>query len=353
MTPSERFRAALRRRVPDRVPLMDGFPWPEAVDRWRREGLGEDTSPAEALELDTVTGAWLPADLGFEVRVLEETDRYKIEIDANGVTTKIWKDHYATPLQLDFAIKTYDDWKRHRHRLDVERFPPDEEVVRASQDACAAGAFHFLTINEPVWFALRLLGHENCLEWMLMEPAFVADIVAAATDFGLAQAERLLAAGGAFSCMWLWSDLCYKNGMLYSPTVHRQLFLEYHRRIKTWCERHDLPIVFHCDGLVRDFIPLLIEAGIDCIQPLEARCGNDVRVYKREYGRDIAFFGNIDMDVVATGDRGRIEREVVTKIEAAKADGGYLHCSDHSVPPTVSWDSYRLWHDLARKHADY
>jgi len=353
MTASERFRTALRRGVPDRIPLAPGFPWPDAIERWQREGLGEGATVEDVLGLDAVTGAWLPADLGFETRVLDETDEYKIEIDANGVTTKSWKDHYATPVQLAFAIKTYDDWKRHRHRLDVDRFPPTDDVIQASKDAHAAGTFHYLTVTEPIWFALRLLGHENCLEWMLMDPAFVEDIVASATDFGLAQAERHLAAGGRFSCLWLWSDLCYKNGMLYSPAIHRRLFLKHHRRIKAWCEGHDLPIVFHCDGLVRDFIPLLIEAGIDCIQPLEARCGNDVRVYKREYGNDIAFFGNIDMDVLARGDRSEIEHEVASKIEAAKVDGGYLHCSDHSVPPTVSWDTYRFWQDLAKKHAEY
>ena len=55
---------------------------------------------------------------------------------------------------------------------------------------------------------------------------------------------------------------------------------------------------------------------------------------------------------LARGGRGQIEHEVVTKIEAAKVDGGYLHCSDHSVPPTVSWDDYRFWQELAREHAD-
>jgi len=59
------------------------------------------------------------------------------------------------------------------------------------------------------------------------------------------------------------------------------------------------------------------------------------------------------MDVLATEDRELIAREVTTKVEAARPGGGYIHQSDHSVPPTVSYDSYRFWMDLARELGDY
>ncbi|MBU0715474.1 MAG: hypothetical protein KJ964_08975, partial [Verrucomicrobia bacterium] len=93
--------------------------------------------------------------------------------------------------------------------------------------------------------------------------------------------------------------------------------------------------------------------GFDCIQPLEARAGNDVRKLKKEYGSDIAFFGNINMDVLARGIAREIEAEVVSKVMVAKEGGGYIFHSDHSVPPTVSFESYRLAVDLARKHGGY
>jgi hypothetical protein len=40
MTPQERVRTAIARKVPDRVPIMDG-PWWATVRRWEREGLPE------------------------------------------------------------------------------------------------------------------------------------------------------------------------------------------------------------------------------------------------------------------------------------------------------------------------
>jgi len=63
----------------------------------------------------------------------------------------------------------------------------------------------------------------------------------------------------------------------------------------------------------------------------------------------LSFFGNIDMDVLATGDRAAIRHEVTSKIRAASPGGGYIHQSDHSVPPTVSYAAYCYWMDLARE----
>ena len=59
------------------------------------------------------------------------------------------------------------------------------------------------------------------------------------------------------------------------------------------------------------------------------------------------------MDGLVRGVKAEITHEVVSKVEAAKPGGGYIFHSDHSVPPTVSFDSYRLAVDLAKAHGAY
>jgi uroporphyrinogen decarboxylase len=100
---------------------------------------------------------------------------------------------------------------------------------------------------------------------------------------------------------------------------------------------------------VRKFIPLLIETGFDCVQPLEARQGNDVRDLKGRFGSQIALFGNISADVMSQT-KAAIEEEVSTKVEAAKGGGGYIFHSDHSVPPLISFDNYCFVMEQAKKH---
>jgi uroporphyrinogen decarboxylase len=99
-------------------------------------------------------------------------------------------------------------------------------------------------------------------------------------------------------------------------------------------------------------IPKLIEAGFAAIQPLEAKCGQDVRVLKERFGNKITFFGNIDIRKLS-GTKQEIEDEISSKLPIAMKGGGYIFHSDHSVPPTVSFDNYRYAIELLEKYGRY
>ena len=113
-----------------------------------------------------------------------------------------------------------------------------------------------------------------------------------------------------------------------------------------------MKVIYHSDGNVGELLPLLIEAGIDCIQPMEARAGNDVVEYSRLYGGRISFIGNINADVLAS-DKESILAEISRKITGVKDTNRYLFHSDHSVPPTVSFENYSYAIQLAKKFGKY
>lgn len=349
----ERFRTTLRRRQPDRLPRAEICFWPETLARWRREGLPEGVSPAEFFELDQITHLGFDNSLRLPSERLEETTDWVLERDADGVVHKRWLNSYAPPSEVDFLIKTRADWERYRERLTPDPARISDAVRQAIGNAAAAGRFCTLSPGEPVWWTLRTLGMENALLTVASDPELFADMLTRQAELGLSLMRRLLSEGLQPDAIWFFSDLCYRNGMLFSPASYRGLMMDIHREYARLCHDHDMFLILHCDGDVREFIPLLIETGFDCIQPLEARAGNDVRELKARHGDRISFFGNINMDVLATGDRHLITGEVVSKVQAAKAGGGYIYHSDHSVPPTVSFDSYRLAADLAREHGEY
>jgi uroporphyrinogen decarboxylase len=56
---------------------------------------------------------------------------------------------------------------------------------------------------------------------------------------------------------------------------------------------------------------------------------------------------------MATNDRDRIEAEIRSKLEAGKSTRGYAYHSDHSVPPQVTWETYKFIMDCVKRYGAY
>ena len=359
MTSRERLRAVLAHQTPDRVPIADitaAF-WPETHQRWLSEGLPAGMDPRDYFGMDRIEIIGFDGGLGLPEEVVEEIDRWQVVRDANGVTVKSWKadsGEYSPPTRVDCLVKTRDAWEAVRHRLQVDGSRLAEASVAHGLAANARGDFTALTAIEPAWFLLEVItGFEDGLPIMVEDPELAWDLMSAYTDFTLGMCQLCVQSGVQFDALWFFSDLCYKNGMLFSPKCYRDLVRPLHVRFREWCTANGLPMMLHCDGDVRRFIPLLIDVGFDAIQPLEARCGNDVRELKKTYGTDIVLFGNISADVMAYGAEEELEYEVRSKVLAAKEGGGYIYHVDHSIPPTISLARYTRVVEIVRECGGY
>ena len=113
-----------------------------------------------------------------------------------------------------------------------------------------------------------------------------------------------------------------------------------------------MPVIYHGDGDVRSILEDYIEVGIDAYNPLEVKAGLDVVELRRQYGHRLAFCGN--MDVIAWGNETQEELEcmILTKLNAGKG-GGYIFQSDHSIPNSVSGQSYDYVVKLVRQLGRY
>jgi uroporphyrinogen decarboxylase len=98
---------------------------------------------------------------------------------------------------------------------------------------------------------------------------------------------------------------------------------------------------------------LYVEAGFDCLQPLEAKASMDIRALSPAYGGRLALMGNINVMTMITNDRDQIEQEIKEKFAAGMATNGYAYHSDHSVPPQVSLETYRFIIDCVNRYGNY
>ena len=97
-----------------------------------------------------------------------------------------------------------------------------------------------------------------------------------------------------------------------------------------------------------DYVPEVVAEGedtitIDGLQVIEIKAGMDLlRIYKN-YGDKIALMGGIDVRALYSNDRKIIDAELESKIPAVKERFAYFLHSDHSIPKTVEYETYKYF----------
>ncbi|MBD3181594.1 hypothetical protein GF312_04825 [Candidatus Poribacteria bacterium] len=351
-TSRERVSLALQHQEADRVAIQDS-PWGTTIARWRKEGLPKNVSPADYFGYEFIR---LGADLSFRFKpeVLEETNEYRIHRDANGRTLKNWKEKTSTPKLIDYAVKTREDWEKHKHRLTPD---PDrinwERMEQAYKNAQKHDKFFCYSGGAGYQASTGKIQLENMLMAMVADPEWISDVIETGVDMTLGLFKLLIEKGYKFDGYWCSDDLGYRNGLMFAPQEFRELVMPAHKRLVDFCHENDIFAILHSCGNFNEVVPDLIETGWDCLQPLEVKAGMDVIQLKQDYGDKIALMGGIDVRVMAEGTDEELEEEISKKVTIAKKNGGYLYHSDHSVPDNVSFKSYQRVIDLVHIYGSY
>jgi uroporphyrinogen decarboxylase len=350
-TSRDRILAALRHEEADRVALQDG-PWGTTVARWRREGMPEGVSPFDYFHYE-MAGFGADTSFRFPHEVVEDTPTYRIDRNANGALVRNWKHQTSTPEMIDFTIKTPGDWEQHKHRLAWDPNRVNLAAAAHCHQRREQGYWVFYSNVLGYDKTQAIVGSENLLMAMAEEPDWVAEMFMKWADMIVETAGAMMEGGYIFDGAFLYDDMGYRNGPLFSPAMYRKLAKPAHAKAFGFFRERGLPVILHSCGCVKDFIPDLIDAGLSCLQPLEVKAGMDLIELKEKYGDRLAFMGGIDVRKMADPNPDAIEQEMRTKLTVAKKDGGYIYHSDHSVPDNVSFQQYCRVIELVHEYGTY
>ena len=355
MTSRERIATVFEGGIPDRVPIHDGY-WEETLVRWLEEGL-----PKEATLTRNTIGEYFGTEIRtisvdpsflFEERVLEEDDRYVTKITTDGTVVKCIRGKTSTPGLISFPVSNRREWERHKERLRSTAGRLPENLDGLYRRFTEGQWFIVVCVHDPYEASWSKLGPTHLLEILKTDPDFAHDVFKTITDLNLAVCEELFGRGYEIDGGWIWGDIAYSRGMLFSPQMYEEIFYPYHKRLISFFTNRGLPVVYHSDGDFRKVLPLLVEAGVKCIQPLEGKAGMDLFELKRQYGDRLVFMGNVDFEKIAAG-RDEAEQEIRLKVGQGKQGGGYIYHSDHSVPPKISLERYRWVLNLIKQYGRY
>jgi uroporphyrinogen decarboxylase len=184
------------------------------------------------------------------------------------------------------------------------------------------------TIFEAAW-ALR--GLEQLLADFIEDPDLADAVLDIPYRYHLAAAETLARMG--VDMIWLGDDVGQQQGMLMSPR-HWRRFLK--PRMADIIERVKgvnpaLKVAYHTDGCVYAIVPELIEIGLDVLNPVQPAAMDPARL-KREYGKQLCFWGSIDEQyTMPFGSPDEVRREVLDRVATVGYDGGLILAPTHHL----------------------
>lgn len=111
-------------------------------------------------------------------------------------------------------------------------------------------------------------------------------------------------------------------------------------------------VILHSDGNILPFLDMLIEAGIDGINPVEYKAGMNVLELKKKYDKKLSYLGGMDNAIILPrGNKKEIENHVRPILEAGR-EGGII-IGTHSIGTDISVETYDYYRYLIQRYGNY
>ncbi|HPP29633.1 MAG TPA: uroporphyrinogen decarboxylase family protein [bacterium] len=324
------------------------------IERWHREGLpleitaGEGPGSVEAY-FGVDPCVWVPLNCNLippfpsEVKVLEDHGHLQVFQRSDGMIFESPPTGSETiPRFIKFPITNRDDWKKFKERLDPsspERFLTDWKAIGEE--------LRFSDLPVGIWFGSFLgvprnwIGFENIALMFYDDRPLIEEIIATLTTLYYSQIECAIKeidvdfAGG-------WEDICFRSGPIISPSMFAEIVVPHMKKVTGLLRAHGCDVIWtDCDGDIRKLVPLFLEAGVNCMFPLEVFPGSDPVELRKEYGKAILLRGGLDKHKMS-GDKKDILGEL-KRVEKVVEEGGYIPHIDHRVPADMSYENYRYY----------
>ena len=158
-------------------------------------------------------------------------------------------------------------------------------------------------------------------ENMAGNPALIEELFEKITDYKTEVAKRIVKLD--FDAGHMGDDLGTQVGPFFSPDTFNILLQPMYKKLWSVYKDAGMHMMMHSCGCITKFLPDLIEAGLDVLEPVQPCM--DLPFIKKEYGRDLTFWGGIDtQDLLPFGTPEKVRRESAEVIRLLGKGGGHI-----------------------------
>jgi uroporphyrinogen decarboxylase len=184
---------------------------------------------------------------------------------------------------------------------DIQRYPwPDVKYCDFASLYEQIDRFQEKMVFTGMWcpffhIVSDFFGMENYFTNMHLNPAIVDAVTERVVDFYIAANEKYFASlGERADAMFFGNDFGTQLDLFISPEHFKRFVLPSFKRLIAVGKKHGKIIMLHSCGSIHRIIPLLIDAGVDVLHPLQAQASGMSADDLAQYKGDIAFLGGVD-----------------------------------------------------------
>jgi len=347
MTSKDRVMTALNFQRPDRMPKFDSF-WSEFRSKCVSEmDLPNDVDLADYFNIDIAIAVADETPFPTKREVISDDKQCRIERDSWGRVIRTMRGGYFYE-ELDVSVKNMKDLANVEFDspyLD-SRYKGFMQRVNSLRDKRCV----FCKTGGPYIRTSFLRGKEAFLMDIAGDPEFAKAMADRVADHIIEIGKESLKRGNLYDTgLWIYDDMAYNEGTMMSPASFERIFFPaYKRMVKAFKGTGAAKVILHSDGNIAPVLDMLMEAGIDGINPVEPRAGLHIPTLKEKYGDKLSFIGGMcNSQVLPDGNKAEIEKQAMEIIEAGK-DGGVV-IGAHSIGPDIPVQNYVLYHETVMK----
>jgi uroporphyrinogen-III decarboxylase len=375
--------AALEKREPDRVPVMDmtmeykiiyealgkkapplGFlfenPYAAKVLDWLYPRINQAWIVDPAMDAFSYDKTKAAVAVGYDAAWVMHVPIYRYEnsklmYDIYGRRYDVVVDEgysLGSPMYRSGFIHSPDDWetwdkkpifqlpaKNHRLYAKVQRDFGDRIFIFGM---FSGGLFELTS---------QAMGFDRFAVAIRKEKAFMQRYIKFYEDLYCMMVEVFADAG--LPCVMYTDDLAYRSGPMLNPRAYDELYGDAYRHITETAHSLGMKITIHSCGNVYPLLAWFADCGFDGVHALEPTAGVELAKVKEMVGDRLCLIGNIDIThILVDAPREEVFEAVRQAIRDAGTGGGYMVASTNSHPG-MSLERLRWMVEAAEKYGRY
>ncbi len=382
MTSRQRVQKALNHEIPDRVPIdlggfQTGIHKRAYAELLTHLGIEDDISILDPVQQLAKPCEELLERFHVDIRYVcaHGPDSFKGSIEQNVRDGKLWhdlKDEFGVVWSMPDDQQLYMDISHHPLAeatiADLAGYPfpvgndPTRftgvrqqalELRRETPYAISTGIGG--VVYEICWY---MRGLERWFMDMMDNPAFCEALLDKTLAFWIDYYKGFMVElGDLVDVVMIGDDVGGQSGPLFSPEFYRKIVKPRHKKLVQHIKSlTSAKIWYHTCGSVAEYIPDLLDNGIDILNPVQISAeGMDPAELKNKYGDELVLWGGaIDTQhVLPFAAPSEIRAHVRKNLEIFKPGGGYVFNNVHNIQVGVPAENIVALFDAAYEFGFY